>query len=328
MTIQARRRYIYWQLSSSACTAYLLLACAPSHAMECVETSSGMSDPAPIPVESLAIPSNVPKGTKVWESDAIHVTATCDNPYNGIDVVHFYFNPKSMSLGNGLKMGVSYNGQDLEDNGQRLSTGSKPIGKGEKITISVDFRLYIKVAGTAPSSGYYDGGDQFTVFQLDGSGGINYNAGARNLKYTLSNLRSIRFLACGANLAVDPNDQEVNFGTLMQKNLLSGNKYQRPFSVTAQKQSGCSDNFSLKAEFLTTNSLFESTSIDLGNGTQLRLLNEEQQPVTYNQYEQFAELNNTSQATRNYIAEVSQRSGQNVTLGAFSATTIIKVTYY
>ncbi|WP_414501915.1 fimbrial protein [Zymobacter sp. IVIA_5232.4 C2] len=296
--------------------------------MECVETSSGVSDPPPIPVEALAIPSNVPKGTKVWESDPIHVSATCDNPYYGTDSVFFYFNPKKMSLGNGLKMGVSYNGQDLEEDGQRMSTGSKTLGKGENITVSVDFRLYIKVAGTAPSSGYYDGGNQFTVFQLDGRGGINTNPGARNLKYTLSNLRSIRFLACGADLSVEPSDQEVNFGTLMQRNLVNGNKYQRPFSIRAQKQQGCSDNFSLKAEFLTTNSLFENNSINLGNGTQLRLLDENQQPVTYNEYQPFAEPNNVQSVTRNYNAEVSQRSGQSITLGAFQATTIVKVTYY
>lgn len=327
MTTRSTRYHAYCRTGIMAIGASFLLACSSSYALDCVEKSSGTANPAPIPVDSLAIPANVPTGTKVWESNPIHVTAYCDNVLYGSDVVHFYFNPKNTSLGQGLKMGVSYNGQDLEENSQRLSTGSRAISKGQNITVDVDFRLYIKVTGSPPSSGYYNGDDQFTVFQLDGSGGINTTAGAKNLKYTLSNLRSVRFIACGADLTVDPSDQEVNFGTLMQRDLLKGRKYQRPFSITAQKQ-GCSDMFSLKAEFQTTNTLIDENNIDLSNGTQLKLLDEDQNAVTYNKYAPFASLNNTSQTTRNYIAEISPVSGKAISLGAFNATTIIKITYY
>lgn len=299
----------------------------PSYALDCVEKSSGKANPIPIPVESLAIPSNVPQGTKVWESNVIHVTAYCDNVLFGRDVVHFYFNPKNAALGEGLKMGVSYNGRDLEQNSQRLSTGSAPIRKGQSVTVDVDFRLYIKVSGKPPSSGYYNGNNQFIVFQLDGSQGINYTAGAKNLKYTLSNLRSIRFLACGANLSVNPDTQEVDFGTLQLKDLMKGRKYTKPFTVTATKQ-GCSDQFSLKAEFQTTSGLYDNNSINLGNGTQLKLLDENQHPVTYNTYEPFASLNNTDVTSRTFNAEVSAHSGDKISLGKFNATTIIKITYY
>lgn len=305
----------------------LFLLATSVQALDCVEKSSGMADPPAIPVEKLAIPANVPSGTKVWESNPIHVTAYCNNVLHGQDVVHFYFNPKNAALGEGLKMGVSYNGRDLEANSQRLSTGSRPISKGQSVTVDVDFRLYIKVTGKPPSSGYYNGNDKFTVFQLDGSGGINYVPGAKNLKYTLSNLRSVRFIACGADLSIEPNDQEVNFGTLMQRDLLKGRKYQRPFAITAKKQ-GCPDMFSLKAQFQTSNALLDDSSINLGNGTQLKLLDEEQKAVTFNRYAPFASLDNTSQATRNYVAEVSPISGQAISLGAFNATTIIKITYY
>lgn len=308
-------------------TLSTLIFATSAMALDCVEKGSGIANPPPIPVDALAIPSNVPKGTKVWESNPIHVTAYCNNVLFGRDVVHFYFNPKNKALGEGLKMGVSYNGKDLEQNSQRLSTGSKPISKGQSVTVDVDFRLYIKVTGNPPSGGYYNGDDQFIVFQLDGSSGINYTAGAKNLKYTLSNLRSVRFIACGADLSVDPSDQEVNFGTLMQRDLLKGRKYQHPFSITAKKQ-GCPDMFSLKAEFQTSNPLLNENSIDLRNGLQLKLLDEDQKAVTYNKYMPFASLNNTSQATRSYVAEISPISGRNISLGNFNATTVIKITYY
>lgn len=307
--------------------ALLCLVSAATFAVDCVEKSTGSANPPAIPVDALAIPSNVPSDTKVWESNEIHVTAYCDNVTQaGADPIYFYFNPKKQFLGQGIKLGVSYRGTDLEG-GDRLITDAKPIRKGESVTFDVSFRLYIKTSGTPPSSGHYEGNDQFTVFQLDGELGLNYSPGARNLKYTLSNLRSIRFLACGADLKVNPENQEVDFGTLQQGDLLKGRKYLKPFSITATKQ-GCSDMFSLKAEFSTSSPLINNTHIDLQNGTQLRILDENQNEIVYNRYDPFASLDNVTQVTKPFNAEVSARSGQSIKLGNFSATTVIKITYY
>lgn len=297
-------------------------------AVDCVQKGTNLADPPPIPVDNLAIPSNVPNGTKVWESNEIRVTAYCDNvTQSGADPIYFYFNPKKVGLGQGIKMGVTYLGTDLEG-GDRLRTNAKPIRRGENVTFDVAFRLYIKKDGTPPSSGYYQGNDQFTVFQLDGELGINYTPGARNLKYTLSNLRTIRFLACGADLSINPENQEVDFGSLQKTDLMKGRKYLKPFSITATKQGGCSDQFSLKAEFSTASPLIDDTHIDLQNGTYLRLIDENQKDVVYNRYDPFASLENINQVTKPYMAEVSARSGQDIKLGSFSATTVVKVTYY
>lgn len=321
------RSYLAQSVYGTLIGAVLCLFSTSSFAVDCVEKSTGSANPPAIPVDALAIPSNVPSGTKVWESNEIRVTAYCDNVVqSGSDPIYFYFNPKKQSLGQGIKMGVSYRGADLEG-GDRLITDAKPIRRGESVTFDVAFRLYIKTSGTPPSSGHYEGSDQFTVFQLDGELGLNYQPNAKNLKYTLSNLRSIRFLACGADLKVNPEDQEVNFGTLQKSDLLKGRKYLKFFSITATKQ-GCSDMFSLRAQFTTSNPLIDSKHINLQNGTQLRLLDEDQSEVTYNRYDPFASLDNTSQVTKSYNAEVSARAGQSITLGNFSATTIIKITYY
>lgn len=107
--------------------AALLLFSRHVYALDCVEKGTGLVNMPPIAIGQLAIPSNVAAGTKVWESNEINMTAYCDNVLGSIiDVVHFYFNPKSQSLGQGLLLGVSYNGQDLEQNEQRLSTNSPP----------------------------------------------------------------------------------------------------------------------------------------------------------------------------------------------------------
>ena len=51
----------YWKVGAFIFTASMLFACSFSYALDCVEKSSGQADPPAIPVDSLAIPSNVPR---------------------------------------------------------------------------------------------------------------------------------------------------------------------------------------------------------------------------------------------------------------------------
>lgn len=104
-----------------------------------------------IPIGQLAIPSNIAPGTKIWESRDITVTAYCDNVLGSVyDQVWFYFNPLGQSLGPGLQLGVNYLGQDLQANAARLNTNTSPITSGQNVTVTVTFRLYIKVTNDLP----------------------------------------------------------------------------------------------------------------------------------------------------------------------------------
>ena len=306
-----------------------LLLSQAAYALDCVEKGTGAVIKPAIPIGQLAIPSNVAAGTKVWESNDITVTAYCDNVLGStVDQVWFYFNPLHQSLGQGLQLGVSYNGQELETNAARLNTNSPAIVRGQNVTVTVTFRLYIKVTGNPPSSGYYVGADNFTVFQLDGSTGLNLTAGAKNLRYALSGLTGVRFIACGADLVVYPESQIVNFG-VFNKALLqnSGNNISQPFSITAVKQ-GCLSNFSIQAQFSTTNPLVGDNAIDMQNGTKLTIYNDASQAVVYNRYIEFAQLNNVTQVTKNYTASLNAIAGQSIRLGQFDATAIVKINYY
>lgn len=308
--------------------AALLLFSRSVWALDCVEKGTGMVNMPPISIGKLAIPSNVAAGTKVWESNEINMTAYCDNVLGSIiDVVHFYFNPKSQSLGQGLLLGVSYNGQDLEQNQQRLSTNSTPIRKGQNVTVNVSFRLYIKVTANPPSSGHYEGTDQFTVFQLDGSQGINQTPGAKNVKYSLSGLQGIRFLACGSDLKVYPESQMIDFGAIQSTTLARSSGITLPFAIKAIKQ-GCLDNFSLQAEFSTASPLVGNDAIDLANGAKLTLLNDKDESIIFNRYSNFAELNNVNEVTKNFTAKVSAIPGKPLTLGKFDASVVVKINYY
>lgn len=140
------------------------------------------------------------------------VTVYCDNVLgNMVDVVHMYFNPTSQKLGTGLLLGANYQGELLERDKQRVNLGTPPISGKQNVTVTVTFTLYIKVTGIVPPSGNYEGDNQFTVFQFDGSGGINMTPGAKNLRYAISGLRGIRFLKCGADIKVYPESQQIDF---------------------------------------------------------------------------------------------------------------------
>lgn len=316
--------------------AGLLFASFHASAFDCVENGTGVVDKPAIDIGELAIPANVPDKTKVWESNPITVTAYCDNntKSNFQDFVTFYFNPKSKSLGQGLKLGVTYEGKDLEQNGQGLQVpGGGPVYKKGSGTptfkvVTVTFRLYIRVDGKPPASGHYQGADEFVVFQLDGSSGINFRPDAKNLKYSLSGLTGTRFLSCGAQIKLYPENQNLDFGDIDRTTLSSGGILSKEFSVKAVKEGGCLEDFSLTSEFSTTETLLDSTHINLNNGVKLSFTDQDNKAVEFNKYTNFGSMKGITELSKNYKASISVIPGQTIKAGPFVATTIVKVNYY
>lgn len=316
--------------------AGLLLASFHASAFDCVESGTNVVDKPPIDIGELAIPANVPDKTKVWESNPITVTAFCDNntKSNFKDYVTFYFNPKSKSLGQGLKLGVTYEGKDLEQDGQALQVPNggpvykKGSGTPTSKTVTVTFRLYIRTDGTPPASGHYQGADEFVVFQLDGSSGINFRPDAKNLKYSLSGLTGARFLSCGAQIKLYPENQNLDFGDIDRTELSSGNVLSKSFTVKAVKEGGCLEDFSLTSQFATTETLLDSTNINLNNGVKLGFLDQDNKAVEFNKYTNFGSMKGITKISKNYTANISMIPGQTIKAGPFVATTIVKVNYY
>lgn len=298
-----------------------------SFALDCVEAGTGVVIKPPVPVGQLAIPSDLPAGTVVWQSDPLTVTVYCDNVLgNIVDVVHMYFNPTSQKLGEGLLLGANYQGQQLEQNKQSVSLGTNPIRKGQNVTVTVTFTLYVKVTGNVPQSGNYLGDNEFTVFQFDGSRGINSSTGAKNLRYSISGLRGIRFLKCGADIKVYPETQQIDFGQLMITELNQGKEFKKEFQVQAVKR-GCLDNFSMNINFETTDTLNGEYAIDLKNGTNLTILDSKSDPIKFNYFQFFGNLpTGSTSVTRHYQASIKKTS--TVSTGLFSASTIVRINYY
>lgn len=296
-------------------------------ALDCVEKGSNAVEKPAIPVGQLAIPSDTKSGEIIWQSDPLTVTVYCDNVLgNAVDVVHMYFNPKSQILGTGLLLGANYQGEQLEKNEQRVNLGTKPIRRGENVTVTVTFTLYIKVTGIVPPSGNYMGDNQFTVFQFDGSGGINQSIGAKNLKYSITGLRGIRFLKCGADIKVYPESQQIDYGQLMITDLNQGKEFKKDFQIQAVKR-GCLDSFSMNINFETTDPLNGEYAIDLKNGTNLIISDDKAEKIKFNYFQFFGALPlGATSVTRDYSATVKKVG--TVKTGPFSASTIVRINYY
>lgn len=308
-------------------TLFMSLLSVKSFALDCIEKGTNQVLKPAIPVGQLAIPADITPGTIIWESNPLQVTVYCDNVLTNIgDIVHFYFNPTEQSLGTGLLLGARYQGQELEKNQQRVSTGTNPIYPGGNVTVTVNFVLYIKVTGSVPTSGTYNGDNQFTVFQFDGTGGLNMMPGAKNLRYSVSGLRGIRFLKCGADIKVYPESQQIDFGQLLLKDLNNNQEFRKDFQIQAVKR-GCLENFSMNVNFETKDKVVGETAIDLLNGTSLMIFDEDKKKVKFNFFQFFGTLPvGQSSATRNYSAVV-KRTGV-VSTGPFSASTVVKINYY
>lgn len=307
---------------------FLFIFISPkTFALDCVEKGTGVVIKPPVPVGQLAIPADTPAGTIIWQSDPMTVTVYCDNVLgNMVDVVHMYFNPTSQKLGIGLLLGANYQGEQLERNQQKVNLGTPPISGKQNVTVTVTFNLYIKVTGVVPPSGNYLGDNQFTVFQFDGSGGINTTAGAKNLRYSISGLQGIRFLKCGADIKVFPESQQIDFGQLMITDLNQGKEFKKDFQIQAVKR-GCLDNFSMNINFETTDPLNGEYAIDLKNGMNLTIKDDKSNNMKFNYFQFFGSLpQGSTSVTRDYSATVKKTG--SVKTGGFNASTIVRINYY
>ncbi|EMF0917851.1 MULTISPECIES: fimbrial protein [Providencia] len=314
--------------SGSSLLLLLVFFSTKAFALDCVEYGTGDVIKPPVPVGQLAIPADTPANTIIWQSDPMTVTVYCNNVLgNAVDVVHMYFNPTSQKIGAGLLLGANYKGEQLERNQQRVNLGTNPIRKGQSVTVTVTFTLYIKVTGVVPPSGNYNGDNQFTVFQFDGSGGINTTPGAKNLRYSISGLRGIRFLKCGADIKVFPESQQIDFGQLMVTDLNQGKEFKKQFQVQAVKR-GCLDNFSMNINFETTEQLNGEYAIDLKNGTNLTLFDDKNNRMKFNYFQFFGTLaTGSTSVTRNYTASI-KKVAPTVNTGKFNASTVVRINYY
>lgn len=164
----------------------LATLCAPgiSHAVSCYQNTSG----GPVTVTN-TLPGNVyvssstPNGTVIWESNQITYNVACSG-VTGValpsESIYAWINPQQRTVAPGVVVGIRYRGAIY-------TTGSVATGystSNYSVTFSYTYSIVLIKGGSGNGSGDVNI-SSYSVFQLDGQGGIN-NVSGSNLNQILN----------------------------------------------------------------------------------------------------------------------------------------------
>lgn len=337
--ITKQRSWLLWA------GAIFIGLCSPSaYALSCFKngaTSGAANALEQIAIPALAIPGDTPAGTKIWESEVISVTAHCGDVSNSsIDYenVYFYFNPRGPNLdpAYGLAFGIEVISpvhQELDNPAQKFDTGYTVYRRATQgptwINVPVAFRLYLKTTvmpnnGGRPITGNYGGPATFEAFQFDGKLGVNSVQG-RNLRYDLINLTNIKFLACGADIIVLPDNQDVNFGSVSPSTINNVGEINRNFTLRAIRR-GCADNFTIDMRLDPKTPTVNAQHLDLQNGLQIGIYAEGKR-IEFGKYYPFGTLGANATFDKEFVAKLTRISGQEIKVGPFRAGLVYRINY-
>ncbi len=346
-----------------AVIALLCLFSSSAWAMDCYKDSLGGQSLVTTTLPTFTVPANAPAGQKIWESGDLLVTVYCDHATRDSTkpvsqdpwsehvyayILDSFHNTDSLMTNNPyLAFGVTYNGIDYDIPDIKIDTVACLDKQDDKwgdyqeaacngvtiqknVTFSVRFRLYVKLKAI-PKEQFDYTFPSVTVLTFDGSGGINTLSNAKNLHYDITGLSNIHFLDCGVDIRIYPENQIVNFGQFTES-AVNANAVTSPFSISTIRDAtaGCSEQFDVTTSFYTTDTLYDNTHLDMGNGLLMRLIDKTNGDVTYNQYLPFATYHpddTETTLTHDYTAELTRKPGEAVIPGPFSKDIIVKINY-
>lgn len=342
---------------------FALLAClftSQAWAVDCYQNAKGGLTTVLIDLPSFTIPSDITLNQKVWESPDINVTVYCDNANgwtssNTTEDLYAWiklsaFNSTEVLNNPYFTFGVTYNGADYEGTNQGIDVGvcldkyeliyngmyHNPVCNGSTLqkgmTFNARFRLYVKVkAIPSDSSTIYNFG-KIAVLQFDGEGGANIMPSAKNLRFYVDGLDNVHYLSCSASIKISPESQVVDFKTITNIDLANHTDTKKTFSISTirDQTAGCTEQFDITTSFYTSDTPYDNTHLDLGNGLLLNVFDSTLNlPVLFNQYMDFTTYvpSDPSTVTHNYTAELTAHPTKKLVEGPFSKDVIIKINY-
>ncbi|WP_262179869.1 fimbrial protein [Pseudomonas sp. 5P_3.1_Bac2] len=319
-----------------------------SYALSCKQNGSVRQDIV-LDHEIKVSTANTAPGALLWRSPTFTSTFQCvdDRQKPQGENAYLYWDPKRnlAAIHNSIEIGVNYKSIDYrltsgvrEDVGP--GTACRPIGGGcaspaRPLSITVSYSVYIKATGNLPpAGGRINNTGSYSVFQVDGVGGLNNNAN-QNFNTYISGLGNIRFISCNPIVTVSANNgRVVNFGSIPRQNAVVGKiEKQIPFAVSADMSgpdSGqdCQGQV-LEASFSSVNPVRDTNTImptsDSGFGIQL---SQQDTPGTYIPMNTPVNMGliNGSNVTKNFLASLRWLS-TSPRVGPFTASANIDVTF-
>lgn len=308
-----------------------LLSPSTGFALTCTLQGSGALVASADIGSSVAIPASSPNGTLVWRSEPLSLAVECAREAAGAaQDVYLYLNPARQVVGQGIRLGLSYDGVDHRQSNGRIAIGrSVPACTQAQacapLSFNLDFSLFIEKFGPTPPSGVASQLQDYRLFQLDGGSGPGSDG--NSLNYVVNNLGGLRFVACDAQLQVIP--ETVDFGRVAIQNVVVGQVVERrPFALHTSRT--CDSAFSLDARLKpVSGSLAGELLIPNGNdGVGIRIVRAGGGPlIPYNRSFHLAELlGKTHAATAHFDAELLWNSDRPKA-GPFSAEVVVDLFY-
>ena len=285
---------------------------------------------------SLAVAADAPDGTIIWESPPHEVEVSCsDEAGVGVETVYFYMNPAYVSVGNGIRVGIRYNGVPVSENSGKVSTGYTSYegctylscsGSSEKGKFTLKFTVFIEKYGPTPSSGQATSRSEYRVFQLDGAGGLN-GVPNSNLNYIVTGINGIRFVPCSPKLTITPS--VINFPRALSSAAIQGNVASTA-NFTLGLARSCDTPYTVNARFASTSgggSIINNLLIPANNssvGISLFRV-ETAEKIPFNTWFKLAELTGGASSTSEFRADVIWRDSPKI--GPFEAAVVVDLFY-
>lgn len=315
----------------------LLLCPLPGFAMVCKLQGSGETTVRADLESTVAIAQNLAEGEVVWRSQRHDLQVECakDGMPSVREEIHLNLNPDNLSIGQGIRAGITLGGIDYVRSSGRIATGQYlpvcresegNIGACPKARFNLVFSTFIQKFGPTPPSGVASDLVDYRMFQLGSASGVDSTADI-GLDYRINNLSGLRFIACDAELQVLP--QNVEFGNIGIQQVEIGKVIvRRPFSLVTSRN--CASPFSLGARFRPVGGhLAGDLLVPTGNdavGIRLRRANDESL-LPYNEPFHLADLLSDSQsASVDFNAELLWRK-KAPSAGPFEAQLMIDLFY-
>ncbi|WP_431823641.1 fimbrial protein [Burkholderia sp. F1] len=198
--------------------AALMLWMPKSYALICTLADSSTVSVTTTVDTTVAVPNTQPKGKVLWRQPTQSTSVDCwVDSINPGEYVHLYINPKKVSLGDDLEIGVTYDGKDyiaseLTDgklktdiwvDGCTVNCGWKKARK--KFTYSI-FLVKKSPAGIA-KEGPMTSVTNYMALQFDGAAsvrpGTSYNI-------TVNGLNKLRYIPCESKINISPSTIKFN----------------------------------------------------------------------------------------------------------------------
>ncbi|PAK14389.1 fimbrial protein [Burkholderia ubonensis] len=221
--------------------AALMLWMPKSYALICTLANSSTVSATTTVDTTIAVPNTQPKGKVLWRQPTQTTSMDCWVDLNGYpgEYIYLYVNPKGVSLGNDLEIGVTFQGRDYLSSsltGGKLKTDIWVDGCGthdtcgwQKVRAYFTYSIFIakkSPAGTAKEGPMASIAD-YMALQFDGQGGARPG---KSYNITVKGLNKLRYIPCESRINISP--ATIKFNGISAANPKPGQVIvQTPFTI-------------------------------------------------------------------------------------------------